>query len=169
MDFLKNSVFVQYWTGMISISFLFSAYYLYSCTKKTFAFKTKSSISMFMHHRHLTLRLIQIVSFNTENMLETLQGPVLSDNPSLVSCLHLQHEHHLRQVKVLQGKQLRQSNIEARKSRPVKMRSKSVQTESLNSLPHRATGVRHQNVLVNTQVCWWLTVWLHVFNTWLTL
>ena len=85
-------------------------------------------------------------------MLETLQGLELSDNPGLVSCLRLQHEHHLRQVKVLQGKQLRQSSIEARKGRPVKMRSKSVQTESLNSLPHRAAGVRHQNVLVNTQV-----------------
>lgn len=154
--FEKFKVFVQYWTEIISKVFLF----LLICilAQKTFAFKTKSSISMFMHHRHLTLRLIQIVSFNTENMLETLQGPVLSDNPSLVSCLRLQHEHHLRQVKVLQGKQLRQSNIEARKGRPVKMRSKSIQTESLNSLPHRATGVRHQNVLVNTQVGWWLTL-----------
>ncbi|KAK7110929.1 nuclear receptor-binding factor 2-like [Littorina saxatilis] len=87
----------------------------------------------------------------SEHMLETLQAPVLYDNPSLISCLRLQHEHHLRQVKVLQVKQLRQAGVEARKSRPVKMRSKSIQTDAQNNLPHRSTGVWHNNVMVNTQ------------------
>ncbi|XP_076461071.1 nuclear receptor-binding factor 2-like [Babylonia areolata] len=81
-----------------------------------------------------------------ENMLETMQSPVLYDDPSLVSCLRQQHEHHLRQVKVLQSKQLRRSSMEACRSRPVTMRTKGMQTQFVNR-----TGGRHENVLMNTQ------------------